>query len=134
MEKLEIMKIGEILRLNKLMLSCRDIAKIIPCSKTTVSDVLRNCKNLGLDYSNFEKIGIEEFEKLYRKKNSSAQDEKNDNEIDWDSIHKRLTNESNITLQYIWLEEYKFEHADEYSYSHFCKKNKNGKNNLCKNK
>lgn len=134
MEKLEIMKIGEILRLNKLMLSCRDIAKIIPCSKTTVSDVLRNCKNLGLDYSNFEKIGIEEFEKLYRKKNSSAQDEKNENEIDWASIHKRLTNESNITLQYIWLEEYKFEHADEYSYSHFCKKNKNGKNNLCKNK
>ena len=49
MRCLEFMKITEILRLKEMnIFNCHEIAQSVGCSKTTVSDILKRCREHGL--------------------------------------------------------------------------------------
>ena len=51
MRCLDFMKITEILRLKEMNLfTYRDIADSTGCSKTTVGDILKRCRDCGLTY------------------------------------------------------------------------------------
>ena len=121
MRCLEFMKITEILRLSEMKLfTYRDIAASVDCSKTTVGDILKRCKECGLTYESACSMTQDQINELVYPESFGPKQVKD--EPDWESIHTRLQSSRKINLQYIWTEEYRPEHPDGYSYSHFCAK------------
>lgn len=121
MRCLEFMKITEILRLSEMKLfTYRDIAASVDCSKTTVGDILKRCKECGLTYESACSMTQDQINELVYPESFGPKQVKD--EPDWEVIHARLQSSRKINLQYIWTEEYRPEHPDGYSYSHFCAK------------
>lgn len=130
MRCLEPMKIKEILRLHELGFNYREIASSIGGSKTTVGEILSNCKEHNLNYEKASIMSDDEINLLLHPKGFGKKSDKS--EPNWEEIHTRLTTNKRINLQYIWEEEYRKENPDGYSYSRFCAlyvdwKNHNGK-------
>lgn len=71
----------------------------------------------------------EEIKKLLYP-NSFGQSKKDD--PDWPSIHEQLQSNKRLNLQYLW-EEYRAENSDGLSYSRFCKRYSDWKNETGKN-
>ena len=120
------MKITEILHLKAMNLfTYRDIAQSIGCSKTTVGDILKRCKECGLTYEDACTMTQERINELVYPESFGPKQVKE--EPDWDFIHARLQSSRKINLQYIWENDYRPMHPDGYSYSRFCAKYKEWK-------
>ena len=121
MRCLEFMKITEILRLKEMNLfTYRDISNSVGCSKTTVGDVLKRCKECGLTYDSACSMTQEQINELLYPDSFGPKQVKD--EPDWDSIHARLQSSRKLNLQYIWENDYRPANPDGYSYSRFCAK------------
>jgi transposase len=114
------MRITEILRLRELGLSYKEIATGAGVGKSTVGDVLRLCKGLGVDYEVARAMGDEELQNLlypayYERKRVKA-------EPDYEAIRQALSKDKHTNLRFIWEEEYRKEHPDGLGYSQFCER------------
>lgn len=110
MRCLEFMKITEILRLKAMNLfTYRDIAQSIGCSKTTVGDILKRCKECGLTYEDACTMTQERINELVYPESFEPKQVKE--EPDWDFIHARLQSSRKINLQYIWENDYRPVHC-----------------------
>lgn len=118
---LEFMKVTEILRLSEMRaFTYRDIAASVGCSKTTVGEVLKRCKECNLTYDDASSMTQEKINELIYPESFGRKPVKD--EPDWDCIHSKLQSSKRINLQYIWEEEYRPSNPDGYSYSRFCAK------------
>ena len=121
MRCLEFMKVTEILRLSEMRaFTYRDIAASVGCSKTTVGEVLKRCKECNLTYDDASSMTQEKINELIYPESFGRKPAKD--EPDWDYIHSKLQSSKRINLQYIWEEEYRPSNPDGYSYSRFCAK------------
>ena len=115
------MKIVEMLRLSGMGMSQRQIAQSAGCGKSTVGELLKLCKDKGVDYTAAKAMSEGElYEAVYpesaaRKKAVAAA-----REPDWSVIHAELVKHKNLNLQFMW-EEYRRENSNGLSYSRFCK-------------
>jgi transposase len=114
------MKIVEMLRLNELGgLSHRQIATGAGCGKSTVSKVLKLCKDKGLTCEIASLMTDEELNAaLYPK---TVAHRANPFVPDWKAVHEELTRNKNLNLQFLW-EEYHLVYPEGLGYSQFCKK------------
>jgi len=110
----------EILRLNSLGLSGRNIGGSVSCSRNTVAEVLTRAKKLGLEWPLPLDITDNELKKMLfpeKEKTTSVRTP------DCEYIHKELS-KSGVTLTLLW-DEYcrKCKDSGEipYQYSQFCK-------------
>ena len=125
----EPVKIIEILRLTEQGYSQREIAQSVKCGKSTVGEIQRRCRQAKLQYDTAATMTNTEI-KILLYPDSFGRSIKGD--PDWLTIHERLQTNKRLNLQYIW-EEYKVENTHGLSYSRFCKryidwKNETGKN------
>ncbi len=123
MRRLEIMKILEILRLQEMGLSKREIAASVQCGKTTVSDVERRCLEHALTFESARNMTNNELsDLLYPKAKPPGLDN-----VDWEEVYRQLTykdenrRKTRKNLRYIW-EEWMTEHPGGMSYSQFCRR------------
>jgi len=121
MRCLEHMKITEILRLYEMKaFTYREIGDSVGCSKSSVGEIIKRCKECGLAYDDAKVLTQERLNELIYPDSFGRKQVKE--EPDWDSIHNRLQSSRRINLQYIWEEEYRPNNPEGYSYSHFCSK------------
>lgn len=117
------MKIIEILRLQEMGFSQREIGDSIRCGKSTVGDIERRCKPCGLTYEAAQQMSEKEIKALIYPVECDGRDRK---EPDWPDVHARLNKrDSNghltrINLQYLW-EEYRQDDPHGISYSQYCR-------------
>jgi len=114
--RLSMRKIREVLRLQAMKLSVRQIAQSLDLGPTTVYDYLRRAKARGLSWPLPEDIDDAELEKLLFV--SEGGESRNRPEPDWPRIHTELRRK-HVTLALLW-QEYKEQHPDGYQYSRFC--------------
>jgi transposase len=118
-------KIKDVLRLHLAggMTSRRELARVVGCSKTAVSDCLRRAVVAGLvNWPTVAELDEEELEKrLYPSQvNSALKGRRTRPEPDWAQIRTELARRDHqITLALLW-QEYKTENPDGYQYSQFC--------------
>ena len=111
------MKIIEMLKLSEMGLSHRQIAASSGCGKTTVSTVLKLCREKGINREAAEKMGDASLqEALYP---GSAVKEPSASEPDWSLVQEELAKHKNLNLQFLW-EEYRAQYPDGLSYSRYC--------------
>ena len=125
----EPVKIIEILRLTEQGYSQREIAKSVKCGKSTVGEVQKRCRNCKLQYARAAEMTDNEIKSLLYP-SSFGQSKKED--PDWQIINDRLQANKRLNLQYLW-EEYKTENIQGLSYSRFCKRYSDWKNETGKN-
>ena len=113
------MNIREILRLSELGLSQRDIGQSGGCAKSTVGDVLKRCKEAGVDHEKAKCMDPEDLQKLLYP--ASAVKAPRKPEPDWQEIHQEITGHKGMNIQYIW-EEYRKAEPEGLGYSQFCEK------------
>lgn len=119
MRCLEHMKVIEILRLKELnIFTYQQIGSSVGCSKTTVGEILKRCKECGLTYSSAKGLTQERINELIYPDSFGPKITKD--EPDWEYYHRRMKSSRRINLQYLWEEEYRPSHPDGYSYSRFC--------------
>ncbi len=124
MRCVEPVKVIEILRLTEQGYSQREIARSVKCGKSTVADVQKRCRECNLQYHKAAQMTDEEIKKLLYP-NSFGQPKKDD--PDWPVIHERLQSNKRLNLQYLW-EEYRAENSQGLSYSRFCRRYADWKN------
>ena len=119
------MTLLEILRLTEMSYSQRKIAKSVKCSKSTVGEIQRRCRGIGLSYNQAYELSDKEIKSLvypvYRGRRVIKPDP------DFGSIQKALQQDSNKNLQYIW-EDYRLNNLEGLSYSQFCERFRRWKN------
>ena len=119
------MTVLEILRLTEKGHSQRQIATSIKCSKTTVYEIQKRCREIGLSYSQATELTDPELKSLVYPVYSNRKMIKPD--PDFDSIQKALQKDPKKNLQYVW-EDYRLNKPDGLSYSQFCERFKRWKN------
>jgi transposase len=116
-------KIIEILRLWEMGLPQRQIADSVNCGRTTVGEIIRRCKSLGIDCARAAEVAAESGEALrklvYPAPGAAASAKK---DPDWKAVHERLMARRRINLRYIWEEEYRPSATEPMSYSQFCRR------------
>jgi transposase len=122
----EPVTILEILRLTAKGLSQRQIADSVKCGKSTVGDIQRRCKQIGLDYDQASNFTGSEIKKLVYPVSSGRK--ANKYLPDFALIHQTLQAGSNKNLQYLW-EEYRLTYPEGLSYSQYCERYRRWKNN-----
>ncbi|MCR4418734.1 MAG: hypothetical protein NUV99_01080 [Clostridia bacterium] len=107
-------KTKEVLRLHfGLGMSRRDIAKSLGMSHSTVGDVIRRAKAIGLSWPLPQELCEAELERqMYTQRNAPRFARP---PIDMQWIHRELARKG-VTLQLLWME-YKQAHPDGYQYS-----------------
>ena len=125
----EPVKIIEILRLTEQGYSQREIAQSIKCGKSTVGEIQKRCRNCGLQYEAAAGMTNDEI-KMLLYPDSFGRSVKGD--PDWANINERLQANKRLNLQYVW-EEYKAENTNGLSYSRFCHRYLDWKNETGKN-
>ena len=119
MRCLEFMKIIEILRLTELGYTQRDIGASVGQGKSTVGDVQKRSKEIGLTYDEAKIMTDEELlKKLYPA--SKIKHHRKDGP-DFELIHKDHTKNPKLNLRFCW-EEYKQHNPHGLEYSQFCKR------------
>jgi len=116
MRSVEEMKIVEMLRLSEQGFSHRQIAAGAGCGKTTVSKVLKLCKDVNLGFETASRMTNEELQAVIYPKSVKTV---NPSEPDWKAVHEELTKNKNLNLQFLW-DEYRRNNPDGLSYSRFC--------------
>jgi len=120
----------EILRLTEMSYSQRKIGESVKCSKSTVGDIQRRCREIGLDYSKAAELSDKEIKSLVYPLYSSRKVIKPD--PDFESIQNALKQDSNKNLQYLW-EDYRSDDPEGLSYSQFCERFRRWKNETGQN-
>jgi transposase len=124
----EKMRITEILRLWQMGLTQREIADSVKCGKSTVGEIQQRCKNAGLTYDQALQMTNNELRELLYP--DSAPKKIGADDPPWESIHKVLQSRDNRkNLRYIWDTDY----AKAMSYSQFCRRYKEWKDEAGKN-
>ncbi|MDR0499392.1 MAG: IS21 family transposase [Holophagales bacterium] len=118
----EILKIIEILRLWDLGMTQRQIAASVNCGKSTVGEVQRRCKELGIDCKAASEIAEKSADELHKLIYPSMSVQNIKADPDWQAIHNRLMTRRRLNLRYIWVEEYSNSDGDHMSYSQFCRR------------
>jgi transposase len=122
-------KIIEILRLTEQGYSQREIAKSVKCGKSTVGEIQKRCRNSNFQYDKAAEMTNDEIKRLLYP-NSFDRNEKED--PDWPVIHEQLQGNNRLNLQYLW-ESYKSANTRGLSYSRFCQRYLDWKNETGKN-
>jgi hypothetical protein len=116
MGRMSEMKIVEMLRLSEQGLSHRQIAVGAGCGKTTVSKVLKLCKDKRVTHAAASQMTDEALQLVLYPESPNNPDP---DEPDWKAVHEERVRNKNLNLQFLW-EEYRQEHPDGLSYSRFC--------------
>lgn len=114
----ETVKIIEILRLTEQGFSQRDIAKSAGCSKSTVGEIQKRSREIGVTYGKAAEMTQDELKKLIYPKaagHACKQDP------DFGAVREELRKEPHLNLRFLW-EEYKAQHPEGLEYSWFCEK------------
>lgn len=111
-------KVREALRLRYTMgLSTREIGRSVGMGKTTVEELLRRAELAGIRWPVPEELDDVALEaRLYPGEPRGLPSRP---EPDWRAVHLELRKRKDVTLELLWLE-YRRDHPDGYSYSHFC--------------
>jgi len=113
------MKILEILRLYELgQFTYEQIGKHAGVGKSTVGDVIKRCKEAHINYQKAQLMNVADLNKVLYPSKSGPK--KVRAEPDFPRYHAEMQASRRKNLEYIWTEEYRIEHPDGYSYSHFC--------------
>ena len=113
------MTVLEILRLTEKGHSQRQIAASVKCSKTTVYEIQKRCRQIGLSYSQTNQMTGDEIKSLLCPIYSERKIIKPDPNYEY--IHNELKKHSKLNLQFIW-ESYRFKEPAGLSYSQFCER------------
>ena len=124
------MTVLEILRLSEKNHSQRQIAKSVKVSKTTVHEIQKRCREIGLSYNQASKLSDEEVKSLVYPLYSGRRMIKPD--PDFENIQETLQQDPNKNLQYLW-EEYRLDNPEGLSYSQFCERFRRWKNETGQN-
>ena len=117
MRRTKELRIIEMLRLSEMGMSQREIAASSGCGKSTVGEVLKLCKDKGIDHETAVRMSDEQLHAaLYPSDPDKAP---MNTEPDWKAIHEELAQHKNLNLQFMW-EEYRKQNPDGLSYSRFC--------------
>jgi transposase len=116
----------EILRLTEAGHSQRQIAVSVNCSKTTVGEIQRRCRQIDLRYEQASQMTSGELKGLIYPIYSGRKPIKPD--PDFDYIHSELKKHPKLNLQYMW-EDYRLKAPDGLSYSQFCERYRRWKSN-----
>jgi len=118
MGRSETMEIIEMLRLHETGLSQRQIAASGGFNKSTVGDVLKLCREKGVDYKTaLQMAGAELQNLLYPPVKNEPEKLR---EPDWKAVQEELAKYKNLNLQFLW-EEYRTQHLNGLSYSRYCR-------------
>ena len=118
------MTVLEILRLTEMGYSQRKIGDSIKCAKSTVGEIQRRCREIGLSYSQAKELSDQEIKSLVYPVYSGRRIIKPD--PDFEGIQKALQQDRNKNLQYLW-ENYRSNDPEGLSYSQFCERFKRWK-------
>jgi len=116
MERVSIVKIVKMLKLAEQGFSHRQIAAGAGCGKTTVSKVLKLCKDKGITFEAASSMTGETLQKTIYPESIKKP---NPSEPDWRTVHEELVKHKHLNLQYLW-EEYRQNFPEGLSYSRFC--------------
>jgi len=122
------MKIVEILRLWEMELTQREIASSVKCGKSTVGEIQQRCLEAGLTFDQASNMTNNEIRALlypdsYGKKCAGP-------DPPWKDIHEVLQSRDNRkNLRYLWEQDY----ARSMSYSQFCRRYRDWKDEAGKN-
>jgi transposase len=112
-------KYREILRLKSLDFSERNIAQSVPCSRNTVTKVLKKADEIGISYQLSEEQTDSVLEKiLFSKENAGEHKRK----PDYDYIHKELL-KNGVSKKLLWaeyIEDCRQNGEEPLMYSQFC--------------
>lgn len=118
-ERLPVRKIKEILRLDALGLSQRQIASSCAVGQATVSEYLKAAKVAGLDWTRISDWDEDRVWEALAPSPQAAPDRRRSAEPDYKDLHHELQTNKHVTLQLLW-EEYREQHPEGYRYSRFC--------------
>ena len=117
----ETVDILEIMRLNEIGLTQREIAASINCGKTTVGEIKKRCQDTGLTYA--EASGMNSADIKARLYPATAERTERKATPDWEIVHKWLKGGKRRNLQLAW-ENYRTGDPGGLGYSQYCKKYK----------
>jgi len=120
----------EILRLSGKHHSQRQIAQSVKVSKTTVHEIQKRCREIGLSYNRASELSDEEIKSLVYPLYSGRRIIKPD--PDFENIQAALQQDPNKNLQYLW-EDYRSDNPEGLSYSQFCERFRRWKNETGQN-
>ena len=112
-------KIGEVLRLDSLGLSQRQIALSCCVGQATVSNYLKAAEQAGLKWPDIAEWGEERLVEALAPAGPMAPRRAQWPEPDYTAIRQQLQTHKHVTLQLLW-EEYREQHPDGYRYSRYC--------------
>lgn len=118
-ERLTVRKVREVLRLDSLGLSQRQIALSCCVGQATVSNYLKAAEEAGLKWPDIAEWGEERLLAALTPAGPAAPRRRQWPEPDYAAIRQELQTHKHVTLQLLW-EEYREQHPDGYRYSHFC--------------
>ena len=112
-------KIREVLRLDSLGLSQRQIALSCCVGQATVSGYLKTAAQVGLKWPDIAEWGEERLLEALAPAGPAAGRRSEAPEPDYSAVRQQLQTHKHLTLQLLW-EEYREQHPDGYRYSRFC--------------
>ncbi len=112
-------KIREVLRLDSLGLSQRQIALSCCVGQATVSNYLKAAEQAGLKWPDIAEWGEERLVEALAPAEPAAPRRAQWPEPDYAAIRQQLQTHKHVTLQLLW-EEYRQQHPDGYRYSRYC--------------
>jgi len=123
------MKIVEVLRLAEMGYPQTKIKESVKCARSTVGEILKRCKNVGLTYEKAKTMEPDKITSLLYP-NASHQYFKAD--PNFESIYNELKKHPNLNVRFLWSE-YKEQNPQGLEYSQFCERfnrwqNRTGKN------
>lgn len=125
----ESMTILEILRLTEQGLGQRAIANGAQCAKSTVGEIQKRCREVGLTYEKAALLAGGELQRLVYPKGSKRFLKP---DPDYEYIHTELLKHPKLNLRFMW-EEYKEQCPDGLEYSQFCERYNGWKDGTGKN-
>ena len=112
-------KIREVLRLDSLGLSQRQIALSCCVGQATVSNYWKAAEQAGLKWPDIAEWGEERLVEALAPAGPMAPRRAQWPEPDYRAIRQQLQTHKHVTLQLLW-EEYREQHPDGYRYSRYC--------------
>ena len=118
-ERLPVRKIKEVLRLQALGLSQRQIALSCSVGQATVSEYLKAAETAGLKWSDVADWDDDRLWQAMTPPRKASPPRKHSPEPDYAALRHELQTNKYVTLQLLW-EEYCNQHPEGYRYSRFC--------------
>jgi len=118
-ERLPVRKIKEVLRLQALGLSQRQIALSGSVGQATVSEYLKAAETAGLKWSDVADWDDDRLWQAMAPPRKASPPRKRSAEPDYAALRHELQTNKYVTLQLLW-EEYCNQHPEGYRYSRFC--------------